>query len=413
MTAPWWLFFNFCSIAILAFYSMLEMACVSFNKVRLQYYVNQRIKSAIWLHYLLLTPSRLFGTTLIGVNVALVVGSECAREFHSALGLDPNFAPFSQVVLVIIFGELAPMFAARNYPEHVAMLGASLLYFSSKLLAPLIWVLSFISSMTLKLFGDRLSSSNTFLSQEELLKILEEQEDDIYYENEYEDVNVIAANIFQLRGKTIEQIMRPLQEVPMLPSNATVVQMTNLMLKTDEEFIPLYHKQHQNVIGIIHPRDLLRAPETKRVRDFSRSPWFITQNNSLFEILKQFRLNNENIGIVIDKEGNAIGTITLDVVLEEIFGKSPQQSLRTDKENTQLILKNRSFPGSLLVREFNRELNVKLSSDENQTFSDLIANILGHTPEVGDLVVVGSFEITVTEANLLGAKVVQVSSLQR
>jgi len=103
---------------------MVEMACVSFNKVRLHYYVNQGNRRAIWLNYLLQHPFRLFGTTLIGVNVAMVVGSECSREFHSALGLSPDLAPLSQVIIVVIFAELAPMFAARHYAEHVAMLGA-------------------------------------------------------------------------------------------------------------------------------------------------------------------------------------------------------------------------------------------------------------------------------------------------
>lgn len=411
--AYWWLFFNFCSIAVLAFYSMLEMASVSFNKVRLQYYVNKGVKSAIWLYYLLLTPSRLFGTTLIGVNVALVIGSECAREFHRAIGLDPNLAPLSQVLLVIIFGELAPMFAARNYPEHVAMLGTPIVYFSSKILAPFIWVLEKICSLTMKILGDTQTSSNIFLSQEELLKILEEQDDDIYYESEYEDVNVIAANIFQLRSKTIEQVMKPLQLISMLPSNATVVQMHNLMLKTDEEYIPIYHKNHQNIIAIVHPRDLLRAHDSKRVRDFGTPPWFITQNSSLLEILRQFRINNEDAGIILDEEGNAIGMVTLDIVLDEVFGKSSGQSMRAEKDNPQLILKNRTFSGSIPVRDFNKELGVVLDCDANLTLSELIANTLGHTPEYDDMVVVGNFEITVTEATLLGARTVKVSTIQR
>lgn len=353
---------------------MVEMAIVSFNKVRLQYYVNKSIRSAIWLQYLLLSPSRLFGTTLIGVNVALVVGSECAREFHRAIGLDPNLAPLSQVLLVIIFGELAPMFAARNYPEHVAMLGAPIIYFSSKLFAPIIWVLEKICALTMIILGDRETRSNIFLSQEELLKLLEEQDDDIYYESEYEDVNVIAANIFQLRSKTIEQIMKPLHSILMLPSNATVVQMSNLMHKTDEEYIPIYHHNYHNIITIVHPRDLLRAQDSKRVRDFGCPPWFITQNSTLLEILRQFRINNEDVGIVLNKEGNAIGMITLDIVLEEIFGKSPIQCMRAEKDNPQLIIKNRTFPGSMTVEEFNKELDIILDNDKSLTLSELIGN---------------------------------------
>ncbi len=114
---------NFLSIIMLAFYSMTEMACVSFNKVRLQYYVSKGMKRAIWLNALLQHPSRLFGTTLIGVNIAMFFGSEFSRQFYSSIGLNPDWSPLTQVILVVIFGELAPMFAARRYPEHVSILG--------------------------------------------------------------------------------------------------------------------------------------------------------------------------------------------------------------------------------------------------------------------------------------------------
>ncbi|MES2274306.1 MAG: DUF21 domain-containing protein, partial [Chlamydiota bacterium] len=66
-------------------------------------------------------PSRLFGTTLIGINTALVFGSECARHIYESVHLDPDWAPLTQVLLVVIFGELAPMFAARRHPEQLAM----------------------------------------------------------------------------------------------------------------------------------------------------------------------------------------------------------------------------------------------------------------------------------------------------
>lgn len=88
---------------------MLELAAVSFNRVRLEYYVSKKIKRAVWLHYLLQKPSRLFGTVMLGVNVALQVGSQSAREFYSSIGLDPNWAPLSQVFLVVILAELTPL----------------------------------------------------------------------------------------------------------------------------------------------------------------------------------------------------------------------------------------------------------------------------------------------------------------
>ena len=91
--SPSWKFFLLliiCCLVVQAFFAMLEMACVSFNKVRLQYYVSRQNKRAQWLSYLLHHPAFLFGTTLIGVNTALVVGSECARRFYVSIRTQPR-----------------------------------------------------------------------------------------------------------------------------------------------------------------------------------------------------------------------------------------------------------------------------------------------------------------------------------
>jgi magnesium and cobalt exporter, CNNM family len=409
--ATTWLLLNLLSIIILAFYSMLEMACVSFNKVRLQYYVNKGSKRAEWLNYLLHSPSRLFGTTLLGVNVAMFVGSECAREFHIAVGLDPNLAPLTQVFIVIIFGELAPMFAARHYPEHVAMLGAPIVYFSAKLMAPIVWVLGKISSFSLYLFGDKDADSNMYLSQEELIKILEDIDEDHHSEGDPEDINAIASNIFRLRDRTVEQIMTPLSIIPMLPSNATIIQMKNMLRRTEVEYLPIYHQRYSNIVGIAQPRDLLRITDTKRVRNFARPPWFITEAISLHEILKQFRVNRESVAVILNDLGAAIGIVTLDSALQEVFGKGDKEIELDDSHS--VFLDDRTFSGTLTVKDFNDEFGVDLGFDIDLTLSEMVIEVLGHPPKVGDQVKIANFEINVKEVTLLTVKSLSISSKVR
>ena len=407
--AYFWLSANIFSIIVLAFYSMLEMAIVSLNKVRLQYYVSIGSKRAIWLNYLIHDPARLFGTTLIGVNVATVIGSECAREFNTSIGIDPNLAPLSQILLVIIFGELAPMFAARHYPEHVSMLGIPIIYFSSKVMAPVIWIFGKISTFTLKFIQKDSDKPNIFLSQDELMRIVEEQNEDSIYENEGEE-SVITSNIFRLHEKNIQMIMTPIEKVPKLPSDATVVQLKTFLKKHSVEFVPIYHKKPEKIIGVIFPRDLLRVSETKRIRDCSRSPWFITQASKLNEILKQFRSNKESVAIVLNQQGNTVGIITLDSLLSEIFGKEDQIKIKKDQKHI-LFLEDCKISGEITVEQFNKAYEANLTIKEDLTLSEIIVNTLGHPPEIGDQVTVGDFQMIVTEVSLLGVKMLNVSSV--
>ncbi|MCB1181584.1 MAG: DUF21 domain-containing protein, partial [Chlamydiia bacterium] len=150
-----WLMLTFFCILTQGFFSMMEMASVSFNRVRLQYYVALKIRRAIWLKSLLDRPSRLFANVILGVNISLQIGSQSSREFYSALGLNPDLAPLTQVFLVVILAELCPLFAARKYAEHVVMLGMPILYGIHILFKPIIWFISQITSFISFLIGSK------------------------------------------------------------------------------------------------------------------------------------------------------------------------------------------------------------------------------------------------------------------
>jgi CBS domain containing-hemolysin-like protein len=409
--AVFWLICNILSIIVLAFYSMLEMACVSFNKVRLQYYVSKGVKQAIWLNYLLQNPSHLFGTTLIGVNFALVIGSECSREFYAAIGLSPDLAPITQVFLVVIFGELAPMFAARHHAEHVAMLGVPLVYLSAKLMTPLLWGVSLISKLCNLIVGGRESENDIYLTQEELQKILEERSEEHAAEGDSEEFSEIAANIFSLRNTYVGQIMDPLNAQTALPANMTIGQLESSLKKMHTDYIPIYHRNISNIVGIIHPRDLLRAQDNRRIRDYARSPWFVMETTNIMQILKQFRTNNESLAVIVDMHGKAIGTVNLDDVLEEIFGKILySENSKMSPKQSKLMLIEKTFPGNMSIGEFANLYGIMLDPDPSLTLADLIASHLEHRPEKGDAVYIAPFELTVKEVSVLDIKSISISS---
>lgn len=407
--AIFWLLLNLLSIVILSFYSMMEMAAVSFNKVRLQYYVSKGIKQAIWLNYLLHNPSRLFGTTLILVNIATISGSEFSREFHQAIGINPDFSVFSQVILVVIFGELAPMFAARRFPEHVVMLGIPLVFASMKLMTPFLWLLGTLSKACNYLIGGNESEAKIFLSQEELLKILESQQDESTFSNESREYDTVATNILNLHKKDAKDIMNPIEDSFMIPSNATVAQAKKQLEKTDKNYLGLYHQHLHNIIGIVFPRDLIRIPGKKKIREYAAAPWFITKTTKVSELLNQFRTNNKSVAIVLDNKGLSSGIINLDNVMEEIFGETrhPLEDHVGAKLENQFILE-RTFPGTLTLLEFKDLYDVALDPNLELTLSEFVKEHLGSHPEVGESIYIDPFEITVAETSLLDIRKVSI-----
>ncbi|MBS4171102.1 hemolysin family protein [Neochlamydia sp. AcF95] len=411
LSAGWWLFFNIFSIFVLAFFSMAEMACVSFNKIRLQYYYSKGHTRAIWLNDLLHNPSRLFGTTLIIVNLAMVFGSECARVFHQSIGLDPDLAPLSQVILVVIFGELAPILAARRYPEHIAMMGVPIVYFTAKLMAPILWVISGLSKLANYLIGGRESNANFYLSQKELQKLLEEQDDIKLHSSENKEFETITANIFKMNNKEARQLMIPIEQIPTIGATATILDAKRLMAKTKERFLTVHLGEMHHIIGIAFPRLLIRAADNKRLRDYCLPPWFITQNTNIMQILKQFKSNNQSVAVVLDVNGQASGILSLDCIMQAIFGSHPHPIHKQDTLTNQLII-DRTLPGDMTIEEFYKQFDVKLADEKKLKLSELVLSKLGHMPEEGESIYIEPFVITVNEATLLEIKSVMITTLQ-
>jgi putative hemolysin len=413
MTSSWqfYLFLIVICLFVQGFFAMTEMACVSFNKVRLQYYVSKGKKRALWLSFLIHHPAYLFGTTLIGVNTALVVGSECARRFYTSLGVSPEWAPLTQIILVLIFAEISPMFAGRRYAEHVAMLGLPILYFFSICFRPIIWGLDWLCKGINRIIGQK-APPGVYLSREELQNIIEEREEAVSVKPSSTEFNTVVSNIFTLKNKVAKDLMQPLSQVPLVPSFCMIAEMRELVEKQNITYLPIFHRNPQNIVAIAYPRDLLRQSDSKRIREFARTPWFIPENSSILHILKQFRRNNQSLAVVLDKKGLATGILSLDEIVDEIFGQSDEwMSFSEMLPRAFHVLVDRTFPGDTRLEDFNKQFSVHLAYEDAETLEELMTKILGHPPSKGESVRVDQFELSVEEASLLGTTEILVRTV--
>jgi len=402
--AIFFLFIALICVFIESFFSMFEMAAVSLNKVKLYYKASKNNKKAKWLEFLLKKPSYLFGTTLIMVNTVMQLGSEAARRFYEALNLSPDWAPLSQIMIVTIFGELSPLFAARKHSEHVAYFFVPVVLFMSKILTPFIIVIDRISKFCNILF--KTPSNEYFLSKEELEKALEEPSKTKKTEK---NIDSVISNIFSLKEKRVSSIMMPLNLVKIIPSNMSIKEVKTILEITYYPFLPIYHKNTYNIVAISYPRDLLKV-QTNNILDFSKPAWFISEDTLILNVLKQFRTNKQTIAVVLNSFGKSIGFVSLDQVEDVIFGEYPLKEKILENDGETLIQK--TLPGEMLLSEFNSRFNNNLSHENALTLSDLICDILGHHPSEGEIVHFSKYEFIVLEMSILGIEKVKVNTIQ-
>jgi len=389
------------AILIQGSFALFEMSILSLSRVRLQHYAALGQKRAIWLSALLKRPSQFFGAILIGINGALQIGSECSRKFYETMHIDPAFAPISQVFLVVIFGELIPMFIARRHPSQISLALAPVMIVFARIFSPITWVLDLMSRALQRSFGNAKEALPLF-SREEIAIAFRERgvgEDELY---------TLTEKIFQFKNRTAEQIMTPLDKMITVPMTAIVSEVSDLLRKNYEPVIPIYRQQKRQIVAILHVRDLLRLDAQQPIVGMTKPPWFVTKGTSLLEILEQFRRNNQSIAVIISPSLEACGLLTLNQIVAELFGKEAMDD--SLEESPQLYIK-RTLSGEMLIVDFNREFHAQIEGVEGDTLSDWIVSQLGHPPAIGDAVRFEPFIFTVLEPTLRGVATLSVYSI--
>lgn len=411
MTAKELFFLTLLAVMIQAFFAMMEMSLVSFNKVRLQYYLGQENKKAKLISYLLMHPGILFGTTLIGINASLQFGSECSRRFYMALGLNPDFSPLTQVFIVVIFAELAPLIAARRYAEHVALLGIRALYFFSILLRPFVFLIDGIIKLVFRLF--RFSKPGvSALTKEEIQKAIETREDRQGFLKE-EEFDQIMANLFSLKNKTANDLSLPIKHYIQISNNINVGQLRNQLGSKFSSFLLVKEEKTDQLVGFLSVKECIFLSDEMQIKQYVKNPWFVPESFNLYQLIDQFKKGGKHIAFVIDQQGKTSGVVTLSRILETVFEIQEvtllQKQVEIPDNNVHI---NRSFAGHTQIKLINETYQIHIPfGRDDETLDDLMQEILGHHPSLGESIRIKDFELIVEESPLIGEKVILVKTL--
>ena len=400
MTAFFWLISTVFWTFVMSFYSMQEMACISLNRLRLEFLVRSGSRRAAWIQSLLNNPTILFGTTLIGVNLALVLSSESMRQSLCALGFSPNFAPLVHVPYVLIVGELIPMFAARLFPEHMARVGSPLLWISSKILAPVALLFDFLFDRIRRLCFGEAPVTPPHLQREELRDLIEVQRRG-YVDERSGALESVVSRMFLLRDKVVARVMVPLAQMPSLSSSAICAPSQTLLRSSVDDLAVVRNRQNR-VIGYVRGIDLVGAPDSASVGSLCRSATFVGEGTSVIDALFRLKKDRGDVAFAVGAGGNITGVLTLYDILDELTSEQvlPEPRLHID----------RNVSGETMVEEFSRRYHLSLPV-RSQTFAVLVEELLSHKPSVNDAARFGSLELTVTEVGILGAKTIRVRTI--
>ncbi len=387
-------------IALSAFFSGSETALTAASRGKLRGQADRGSKGAETALKLTEDNERLIGALLLGNNVANILSAALATALLTRLFGQSGVALATLVmtVLVLIFAEVLPKTYAITNPEKAASATAPLVRLVILTLSPVVSAVRAFVRLILALFGVKTDpDSKIHALREEIAGAIALGHSEGAVEKEDRD-RLLAA--LDLSDRTVEEIMRHRSQIEMINVDADPDEIITQCLASPYTRIPAYKGEPENVVGVVHAKDLLRevdrlvrgaegslaALKQLDVMKIAMKPYFVPETTPLDEQMRQFLHRRGHFALVVDEYGSLRGLITLEDILEEIVGQINDEfdtdidhPLRPTDSGDYLV------EGAMSIRDLNRAMDWSLPDDEANTVAGLVIHEAQMIPNEGQV----------------------------
>ncbi len=405
MTGGIWLLAAAVGLLILlsAFFSGSETSLTAISRARVHRMAQNGDRRAMILEALLSTPERLIGAILLGNNLVNILASALATtlfiELFGAAGV--VWATLVMTALVLVFGEVMPKTYAILNPDRFALAVAPVINVVVRVFAPVVMVVEVLVRGALRMLGADTSQAQSPLSfREELRGAL-----DLHHsrgEVVKEDRDMLGG-VLDLKELTLADVMVHRTSMKSIDISRSPREILQYVLENGYTRYPVWENEPDNIIGILHARDLLAALAGAKgdidaidIRKLLLEPWFVPDSTPLADQLSEFLRRKMHFAIIVDEYGELEGLVTLEDIMEEIVGDIADEH---DREVSGVQRDRDSYivDGAMPVRDLNRLHDWNLPEDEAVTIAGLVIHEARMIPEVGQAFTFHGFRFEVLE----------------
>lgn len=380
-----------------AYFSATETAFSSLNKTKIKTLAEKGDKKAKRAVELSDKYDKLISTILIGNNIVNIAASSLGTVmFIKILGGEagPTVSTVVITVAVLVFGEISPKSIAKDCPERFAVFSAPIITVLIWILTPLNMIFSAWKKLLSKIF--RLESS-TGMSQEELLMLVEEvQQDGSIDENEGE----LLTNVIEFSNIEAEDILTHRVDLEAVPIEADKAEIAEAFQTSKFSRILVYRESIDNVVGTIHLKDFYTGMGVtdKKVEDILSPVIFVLKNEKIDELLEKLQKSKSHLAVVLDEYGGTYGIVTMEDILEEIVGEiwdehdEVIESIKCCGKDTYIV------NASMDLDDFCEYFEIETES-ESTSLSGWIMEQMEKIPEGGETFVYENLTITVEKVD--------------
>ena len=378
-------------LMVSALFSAAETALTAASRGRMHQLEKDGDKAARRVNKLLSDRESMIGAVLLGYNAINILTSALATEFITKVvpgAWGVALATAVMTVLVLVFVEVLPKTLAITRPDDMARALSAFILFFVRVLDPVVDAISWIVRRTLKLFGvDIDMKADVFAAHEEIRGAIEFHHEEGAVESK--DRRMLGA-VLDLSDIDVSEIMVHRKAIYMLDADLPPRELVAATLDAPHTRLPVYKDDPENIVGVVHAKDLLRAVaaadgkvDAVDVMEVAREPWFIPETTNLKDQLNAFLRRKSHFALVVDEYGALKGLVTLEDILEEIVGEiedehdMPVEGVRRQPDGSVTV------DGWVTIRDLNRAMDWELPDDEWVTVAGLVIHEAQTIPEPG------------------------------
>ncbi|ADM08254.1 CBS domain protein [Parvularcula bermudensis HTCC2503] len=379
-------------LCLSAFFSGSETALTATSRARIRTLELKGSRPAAAVLKLTEDKERLIGAILLGNNLVNILASALATSFLASIfpgGLGVALATAVMTILVLVFAEVMPKTAAISRPDRFAMAVAVPMQVLVRLFAPVTAVVQAVVRVTLSTLGVDVSNTHVLSPHEELKGAVDLHHEEGQMEKEARD---IIRGALELDDITVEEIMIHRKNIEMLDVDQPNRDIVEAVLQSKFTRIPLYKDNPDDIIGVLHAKDLLRAlwahendPDRISIRELAMEAYFVPETTTLQEQLDAFKATRQHFAMIIDEYGSIQGLVTLEDILEEIVGEiedeydAPIIGVKRQADRSVIV------DGTVTIRDLNRMMDWRLPDEEAVTIAGLVIHEGRCIPDVGQI----------------------------
>lgn len=389
------------SLFFSAFFSGMEIAFISANKLKLELDKQSNKYFSKLLSKALHSPSRFIASMLVGNNIALVIYGITMAEFLDPILSSYTDSSFLILLLQTVFSTLIILITAEFFPKAIFRINPNLflrlfavpLVFFYHLLSPIVTITLFLSKKGLKFIGIVLVEDNPVFGKVDLEEYLEQFSSPSEGEEVEMEVQILQ-NALDFSNVKVRECMVPRTEIVAISISKSIQELKDVFIDTKLSKVLIFQDSIDQIIGYSHSSELFKEPSD--IKSILYPIPFVPESMHANELLELFISQSKTIAVVVDEFGGTSGMITIEDVMEEIFGEI-EDEFDVEQEFEHMIDENHYvFSGRLELDYLNEKYKFNLEvSEEYETLAGFLISKLENIPKKGAVIVVGKYKFIV------------------